>query len=162
MDSSKQEQHDAAPSGKRHDIVHSAFSTMLFENFGNKGLAKVLIQYPMSCQTQLSALQAFAETWSKYLTSEEYKKARAKSHQAKTPGHVRPSSKIWLAKQKIKQAQQLSDQVQKYGNIWFSFSQKEKDLLEQYKHGSLQAVLYTAIEDRAIRAIEETLAAKEP
>ena len=145
MNFSKQAEYDRAISNsKRQSIVHSAFSTMLFQNFGNHRLAKVLIQYPMTTFSQANALNEFARTWREYVASDAYRKAKEKSHQAADPGHVRRSSRIWRANQAIKNAQHLDNELQRDWNIWWSFSDGQKILLKQYRDGGLQEALVQA------------------
>ena len=118
---------------KRHNKLHSAFSTMQFQLLGNKHLIHLLIKY-LVCSAEQPAhdIQAFLDKWADWIQSEEYQRAVDDSTPCEKD-HTRLSQKIWKARQELERGQWVTHWAEECWDNWYRLPPSDQSLYRNMK-----------------------------
>ena len=117
-----------------HQKTKGAFSTMLFELFGNKSLTETFIRFPICSAVQpASILKDFAKAWKACKDTDGYKRAREHSQPNQ---ETRLSLQIYSLKKRADRAASIA--ASKNWNNWWELSPSERALWEEHQSGSIQ------------------------
>ena len=118
---------------KRHNKLHSAFSTMQFPLLGNKHLIHLLIKY-LVCSAEQPAhdIQAFLDKWADWIQSEEYQRAVDDSTPCEKD-HTRLSQKIWKARQELERGQWVTHWAEECWDNWYRLPPSDQSLYRNMK-----------------------------
>ena len=110
----------------RHQKIKSAFSTMLFELFGNKRLTETCIRFPVcSAEQPANILKEFGEAWRAAENSMELQKARQQSE--RNP-NIRLSRQIHALQQLAGRAASIREWIAQDRNNWYELSLEDQKL----------------------------------
>ena len=119
-----------------HQKTKGAFSTMLFELFGNKSLTETFIRFPICSPVQAaSILKKFAKAWKTCKETEEYKRARMLSMPNKEP---RLSLQIYSLQKRANRADSLTAWIDENSNNWWELSPSDRALWQEHQTGSIR------------------------
>ena len=119
-----------------HQACKNRFSTMLFQLFGNKSLAEILIRIPiMSKHQPASVLKKFAFAWRNYKDGPQARLAREISPKQVAP---RLSKQIYQLQKRIDRGRWIAEWVAEDWNNWYLLTAAEKQIWSEYNSGDIQ------------------------
>ena len=121
------EQHTPSVPPKREK---GAFSTMLFELFGNRRLTETCIRFPVcSAEQPAYILKEFGEAWEAAKNSMELPKAR---EQSKPNPNIRLSKQIRELTERAERATWVRKWIAESRNNWYQLSWKDQKLWQEH------------------------------
>ena len=119
-----------------HQKTKSAFSTMLFELFGDKSLTETFIRFPICSAVQPAyILKDFAKAWKAGKETMEYKRAR---EQSQPNQEKRLSLQIYSLKKRANRAAWVAAWIDENWNNWYQLSQSDRALWEEHQSGAIR------------------------
>ena len=125
------EKHQNYTTQESHQKTKSAFSTMLFELFGNKSLTETCIRYPVcSAEQPASIFKDVAQAWKAAHNSQELKNERLRSKT--TNDSARLCKQIHALTVRRVHANKLVKLIDESWNIWYALSLQDRKLWEEH------------------------------